>query len=203
MSIQRILVQIKVFICSPHPEYRHTQFGPWNLITCRWNLKLLLLFFPVHFLPFPPSRFLPLSRSLQNSRIPLHQSAAMLKVIPQSSTTFPLPPELSFSLQLSRAFTHSPRRFFTLISYPLMLSSKPVSSLPVLVSSHHFCFLMHSLILSFSSAARPPSVWYQKWAFEKQTVRSLSLARSLSHTHPPPRQRCTHKNVAAVVAVQL
>lgn len=160
---------------------------------CRWNVKQHL---PVHFLPFPPTRLLPLSCSLQNSRIPLHQSAAMLKVNLLSSTTFPLPPDFSFSLRCSCTLTLRQRLYLSLMSYPLNLLLKPLPSGPPCCLPHvflslsqinRFCLLMHSLILS--SAAHPPSVWYQKCAMEKQTVQSFSLSfslsRSFSHTRPP------------------
>lgn len=57
-SLHRICMQ---YLFVAFTLNKNTQFGPRNLITCRWNVKQRL---SVLFLPFPPTRLLPLSRSL-------------------------------------------------------------------------------------------------------------------------------------------
>ncbi len=164
---------------------------------CRWNVKQHL---PVHFLPFPPTRLLPLSCSLQNSRIPLHQSAAMLKVNLLSSTTFPLPPDFSFSLRCSCTLTLRQRLYLSLMSYPLNLLLKPLPSGPPCCLPHVFlslsqinCFLLLAHALShplFLLGCSPSFCLISEMCdgeADCAVILSLFLSLSFFLSHPPTR----------------
>lgn len=161
---------------------------------------------PIFPCPFSPILSLPSPPSLAFSAEQPHPFASISSHVegdPTVPTTFPLPPELSFSLQRSCSHSLSVHGCFSTFRWnPSLLVCHVPSSCPCLNSPFLLTHaLSHPLFLLGCSPSfcliSEISVW------EADCAVSLSCSFSFSHTHPPPPQRCTYKNVAAVIAVQL